>query len=75
VLFMERPDSDRNTVEIYIRRIHGALNPWKHSNRGFIDQIRKQILLWRSLRPTERERYIKLAHDALNQKDVGRARK
>jgi len=61
LMFICKADSDRYSVALRITRIFGILTAWKHSNRTFIDQIRKQLLTWRSLPPHQRERYIKSA--------------
>jgi hypothetical protein len=47
--------------ELYLHRRSGILTFWRRSNRAFIDEIRKQLLLWRALRPVDREKYFKMA--------------
>jgi hypothetical protein len=61
ILLLEKKGGERNTVLLHIRRIYGILSVWKMSNRSFIDAIRKQLLMWRSIPPAERERYIEIA--------------
>ncbi|MEO0251404.1 MAG: FtsX-like permease family protein [candidate division WOR-3 bacterium] len=46
--------------EIYLHRRSGILTFWRKSNRTFIDEFRKQLLLWRALRPVDREKYFKM---------------
>jgi ABC-type antimicrobial peptide transport system permease subunit len=46
--------------EIYLHRRSGILTFWRKSNRVFIDEFRKQLLLWRALRPVDREKYFKM---------------
>ncbi|MEM3789999.1 MAG: FtsX-like permease family protein [Thermoproteota archaeon] len=42
-----------------IKRTGGVRSTWITSSYNFIDDIRKQVLLWRSLPPEEHEAYIK----------------
>jgi len=44
---------------LLITRLSGKYGSWKRNNREFIDEIRKQLLLWSSMSPEARERYIK----------------
>jgi len=47
--------------EMRIHRIAGPSLIWRRSNKIFIDMVRKQLLLWRSLTPSQRNTYIKRA--------------
>jgi len=42
---------------LYIRKISGARDSWIRSNRIFIDRVRKQLLVWRTLPSKEKEKY------------------
>jgi len=44
-------------VRILIRRLSGAHGDWRRSNRVFINELRKQLLIWRSLPEEIMERY------------------
>ena len=46
-------------IVIVLRRTSGPLGNWQRSNVKFINTIRKQFLIWRSLPPKSREDYIK----------------
>jgi len=47
---------------IKIKRITGLLSVWSRTNRLFINEIRKQFLLWRTgLSPREKTKYLDLA--------------
>lgn len=48
---------ERYRLVISIRKITGAQEPWITSNRTLIDSLRKQMLIWRTLPPTEKEKY------------------
>jgi len=53
----------RWSIEIFLERKRGRREMWEKSNRNFIDQIRKQLLIWRSLTTEERRLYIKKARE------------
>jgi len=57
-----RPTEDIfvNTVHITIRRESGDESSWLRVTRNFLNLIRKQFLLWRTLRPEAREHYIRM---------------
>ncbi len=46
-------------LQCWINLISGIRDVWKRSNRSFINVIRKQMLVWRSLEMNERLRYIR----------------
>jgi len=50
---------NRYTAILSIRRLSGDYVTWRSSNYNFIDSMRKQLLLWRSLSKGERSKYIK----------------
>jgi len=41
-----------------IHRESGDVSNWKRINRRFLNTLRKQFLIWRTLRAEERERYL-----------------
>jgi len=44
-------------VRALLYRLSGARGDWQRSNRVFINELRKQLLIWRSLRPDVMDRY------------------
>ena len=44
-------------VRILIRRISGTIGDWRRGNRVFVDDLRKQLLIWRSLPPEVMDKY------------------
>ncbi|RLE89178.1 MAG: hypothetical protein DRJ49_03790, partial [Thermoprotei archaeon] len=50
-----------STWILTINRLSGAEHVWLRGVRKLTDIIRKQLLMWRGLKPTEREEYIKRA--------------
>ncbi len=50
VLLSQPSDIDGiNEIRILLHRLAGAHGDWRRSNRTFIDDLRKQLLIWRSL--------------------------
>jgi len=45
-------------VKLTINRESGDISNWKRVNRRFLNTLRKQFLIWRTLRAEERERYL-----------------
>jgi len=56
-----RAGVDVNSFDVLIEREKGVEQLWITSNRYLLDQIRKQFLMWRSLPPEGKERYIREA--------------
>jgi hypothetical protein len=52
-------------VSIALFHTTGSYEVWLSRNRRFIDHIRKQMLVWRSLSPGERNTYLQRARDAI----------
>ena len=46
-----------NEVRILIHRFSGAHGDWQRSNRVFVHELRKQLLIWRSLPEEVMDRY------------------
>ena len=56
---------DPGTIEIRVRleRLAGEANAWRRINKAFLDDLRKQLLIWRSLDDTLKALYEKLMVD------------
>jgi hypothetical protein len=52
-------------LSIYLKRVAGNPRLWVKSNRVFIDALRKQLLLWRTLHMEDKKRYIKEAESRI----------
>lgn len=52
---------DMYEFKIIIHRIGGIKQVWLTSNTSLLDRIRKQFLLWRTLRPEEKSDYVNKA--------------
>jgi len=44
-------------IRILLRRLSGTRGDWQRSNRVFINELRKQLLIWRSVSPEIMEQY------------------
>ena len=49
---------DVYAVYITLTRVSGDVSNWKRVNRRFLNVVRKQFLIWRTLSAEERERYL-----------------
>ena len=45
-------------IRLVIDRESGDISNWKRVNRRFLNTLRKQFLIWRTLKQAERERYL-----------------
>ena len=45
-------------LSLTIHRHSGDISNWKRVNRRFLNTLRKQFLIWRTLKQGERERYL-----------------
>ena len=49
---------DVYAVNVILTRISGDVSNWKRVNRRFLNVLRKQFLIWRTLSAEQRERYL-----------------
>lgn len=54
------PSKEEGLYELQLRleRQSGEIAAWKRTNRGFISDLRKQLLLWRTIRPEDQREYV-----------------
>ena len=45
-------------IHLLIDRVSGDISNWKRVNRRFLNTLRKQFLIWRTLKQADRERYL-----------------
>jgi hypothetical protein len=45
-------------IKLTLHRESGDVSSWKRVNRRFLNTLRKQFLIWRTLRAEDRERYL-----------------
>jgi hypothetical protein len=51
-------------IRLVVDRESGDISNWKRVNRRFLNTLRKQFLIWRTLKQAERERYLSGEKDA-----------
>ncbi len=54
---------DVHELKLTITRGSGDISNWKRVNRRFLNTLRKQFLIWRTLRAEERDRYL-MGHES-----------
>ncbi|MBN1459485.1 MAG: M28 family peptidase [Armatimonadetes bacterium] len=47
-------------IQLRLERASGDVSSWRRVNRRFLNTLRKQFLIWRTLRAEERDRYLGL---------------
>ena len=50
-------------IRLRIRRLSGQATTWTRINRGFLNEIRKQFLLWRTISPESKAEYTAEAEE------------
>jgi hypothetical protein len=45
-----------------VRRVNGEVKSWLRVNRRFVANLRRQLLLWRTIGPVDRDRYVAQGH-------------
>ena len=59
------PEDTFYRITISLKLFEGPRDVWIRSNRLFLDVLRKQLLLWRSLTPKSRKKYIERGEEIL----------
>ena len=57
-------------LRLTIHRVSGDISNWKRVNRRFLNTLRKQFLIWRTLGAEERERYLVQAEEGTQRSDA-----
>ncbi|RLE94317.1 MAG: hypothetical protein DRN04_04005 [Thermoprotei archaeon] len=63
------PEDGISRFTVALRLESGPREVWIRSNKAFLDILRKQFLLWRSIVPSERREYVKKALDLVGLKE------
>jgi len=50
-------------IEMNMRRVSGTYESWVKFSYPFVDEVRKQLLMWSLLNPEQEQRYIELGKD------------
>jgi len=56
-------DKDKMRFSLNLHRVSGHIQQWTLANYRFADAIRKQLLLWRILKPDQKKTYIAKAQE------------
>jgi hypothetical protein len=61
VLIETAPTETQDVFDIHVvlNRESGDISNWKRVNRRFLNTLRKQFLIWRTLKQADRERYLR----------------
>jgi len=59
-------------IKILLRRQAGEANSWRRTNKAFLNALRRQLLMWRSLDETSHARYEKLLATAEEERGSSR---
>ena len=51
-------------IRLLVDRESGDISNWKRVNRRFLNTLRKQFLIWRTLKQSDRDRYLNLVKGA-----------
>ena len=51
-------------ISVTLKRESGDISNWKRVNRRFLNTLRKQFLIWRTLRAEDRDKYLAPAETA-----------
>ncbi|MCD6466044.1 M28 family peptidase [Candidatus Bathyarchaeota archaeon] len=58
VIFNKPPEMENWATQVILKRLSGSREEWSRLNRRFLDAIRKQFLMWRSLQPNVKKQYM-----------------
>lgn len=61
------PQKERYHFDLQIRRVSGPYYLWRKSNHAFVDGLRKQMLVWRSLDEQQIEEYVRNGEEAMRE--------
>ncbi len=53
-------EEDRWRIDLILKKTGGPVSTWKSANYKFIDEVRKQLIRWKGLRPSRKEKYYKM---------------
>ena len=56
-------DEGHDNISVTIDRESGELSAWKRNNQTFLNQVRKQFLIWRAIGAGGRARHVREAHE------------
>ena len=62
-----QPQADDDVYDLifYLRCLSGDNDSWRRANRGFLKIIRKELLIWHTLKAPDREVFLQRAEAAM----------
>ena len=63
VVILKSKTEQNFLISLSLNRVSGPYDSWVRFNYPFIDEVRKQMLIWNVLNPEEREKYIRMARE------------
>jgi hypothetical protein len=58
ILLMPSDEPGLYELQLRLMRLSGEISAWRRVNRQFMSDLRKQLLLWRTIRPEGQQEYI-----------------
>jgi hypothetical protein len=58
IFLMPSPEEGLYELQLKLVRQSGEIAAWKRVNRGFMSDLRRQLLLWRTIKPVGQQEYI-----------------
>jgi ABC-type antimicrobial peptide transport system permease subunit len=58
IMLIPSPEEGLYELQLKLVRQSGELSAWKRTNRGFISDLRKQLLVWRMIKPADQHEYV-----------------
>ncbi|HOZ48838.1 MAG TPA: M28 family peptidase [Candidatus Hydrogenedentes bacterium] len=66
VSFHIESSGEEGVLFVALRRLDGEVRAWRRVNRRFVADMRRQFLLWRTISPRDRHRYIEYGRRVLD---------
>jgi cell division protein FtsX len=58
IMLIPSPEPGLYELQLKLVRQSGEISAWKRTNRGFISDLRKQLLVWRMITPADQREYV-----------------
>lgn len=58
IMLIPSPEPGLYELQLKLVRQSGEISAWKRTNRGFISDLRKQLLVWRMIKPEDQREYV-----------------
>ncbi|PQV64936.1 FtsX-like permease family protein [Abditibacterium utsteinense] len=58
IILLPSPEAGLYELQLRLERRSGEIAAWKRVNREFMTELRKQLLVWRTVKPAQQQEYI-----------------